>query len=958
MDKDRKYCILDEIKTELVRELVSTQEKEIKRLQAKYSEPEKKSRIAEYEVASVLDEECLTDDGQKFVMETFRPVLSDGRKLPVAVCIHGGAFIIEDRKYYRQQMRALASRGFLTYYFDYMQSDDISVRGQLRTICRILEVVSSRMNEDGADASRVLLAGDSSGAYLALYIAAMANSEKLRDAIGLDAPDIRFTALGLNSGAFYIDRCDPAGWFMSRFACSMSREDRKFEKYIDPENDEVIRNLPPVFLTTSRGDFMNRYTLSFHEALKKAGKRSHLVYCGSNDELFHAFQAIVPYHRVSIDVLDSMTEWFEEQVKEAKKEEKRLREEQKALERINTRIESGEIIEQKTWKFIMELNSYSEDRLDSVALADCKREYTYRKFFSMWDSYARVFSALGITGNNQARVAMIGTCAVEPITAMYALNMTGTSVSMVYFLDFNDSERWKSIISKEGITDIILNDVDAGLPLIRELVKEKESLGIRNIIMQHIPVVPGDLFSIEDAYAHRRKGQKIKKINGLLFMKELLEEYKDHPVSFTAEKNDDAAVIIHTSGTTSGIHKPVPLSDRGFNEAVARLLRDERFKNLRGRAVTSCAMDMSASYGLIDNIQLVLAFGGRLHVLPGKKPGPELLESFVENRANIAFCAGVMFEMLEKTPLSPDLSGIELLFIGGSYVSYDAKKRYDKYLSKCGLKTKGLIGYGLSEAGAACILSTEDRDDEAIGYPLPGIKVKIYDENEGRYYDPEDGPRTGVLHISSPSVSCGRIDDRVFFELEEIDGEKYLNTYDLVRVGEDGALYYAGRMNKFFVNNAGIRFDAGLVETAVSAEPGIEACGLAPEYNKILHDTVPVLYVQTVGDKKDELKIVKEALVNVFVRDGIIKDTNLPSICVITRNIPFNDMGKVDTYRLTDGEVKGKRLAVLPVKPDGQLMDIMLAPARKTEGPDAAFGIPEELEEEMKRTLAGFGEKR
>ena len=111
---------------------------------------------------------------------------------------------------------------------------------------------------------------------------------------------------------------------------------------------------------------------------------------------------------------------------------------------------------------------------------------------------------------------------------------------------------------------------------------------------------------------------------------------------------------------------------------------------------------------------------------------------------------------------------------------------------------------------------------------MDGIKIKLYDEDEKKFYDPGDGPRTGVMFMNTPSVSCGRIDDNVIFELEEIDGEKYLNTYDVVTVGEDGALFYTGRMNKFFVNNQGVRFDAGLVERAVSAQPGIESCGMVP----------------------------------------------------------------------------------------------------------------------------------
>ena len=48
---------------------------------------------------------------------------------------------------------------------------------------------------------------------------------------------------------------------------------------------------------------------------------------------------------------------------------------------INSRIESGEIIEQKSWKMIRELNSFSEERLNSIALESGKRTYTYRQMF-------------------------------------------------------------------------------------------------------------------------------------------------------------------------------------------------------------------------------------------------------------------------------------------------------------------------------------------------------------------------------------------------------------------------------------------------------------------------------------------------------------------------------------------------------------------------------------------------
>ncbi len=232
----------------------------------------------------------MTPDGQTFYMETFMPDATGSRKLPVIVDIHGGGFVREDRRYRRQYLKALASRGFLVFSFDYILSDDTSVTRELKDICSIIDVISGRLRDFRTDPERVYMTGDSAGAYLALYVAAMSRSEKLRDVIGCDGLALKFTALGLHSGMFYIDRCDLSGWVMDRFECSMSREEKEFRKYIDPECEEVITNLPPVFLSTSRGDFFNGYTLSFHEALKKAGKRTRLVYRGSS-ELIHSYAA-------------------------------------------------------------------------------------------------------------------------------------------------------------------------------------------------------------------------------------------------------------------------------------------------------------------------------------------------------------------------------------------------------------------------------------------------------------------------------------------------------------------------------------------------------------------------------------------------------------------------------------------------------------------------------------------
>ena len=98
---------------------------------------------------------------------------------------------------------------------------------------------------------------------------------------------------------------------------------------------------------------------------------------------------------------------------------------------VTERIENGEIANQKMWKFIKEINSASEERLGATAMISGGREYTYRQMFRLWERYAEVFSALEINEENHSRAAVIGNSSAEFVASIYALNMTGTSISMV-----------------------------------------------------------------------------------------------------------------------------------------------------------------------------------------------------------------------------------------------------------------------------------------------------------------------------------------------------------------------------------------------------------------------------------------------------------------------------------------------------------------------------------------------
>ena len=162
-------------------------------------------------------------------------------------------------------------------------------------------------------------------------------------------------------------------------------------------------------------------------------------------------------------------------------------------------------------------------------------------------------------------------------------------------------------------------------------------------------------------------------------------------------------------------------------------------------------------------------------------------------------------------------------------------------------------------------------------------------------------------------------------------------------------------MGCFFINNEGIKFNAGLIEVSLDSEPDIEECALVPDYSKELHDTIPALYVKAAKSGSDARRAVEKALYSVFVKDHKAEETNLPSKCVICEELPHNNSGKVDIYQIINDGLKGENYAIIAVRFDGAVKDVKLIPE------EAAMlnpgRLPEEMEEEFKRyTLPIFKE--
>lgn len=229
--------------------------------------------------------------------------------LPVVVFVHGGALVTGDRKTNRVFCQELARRGLVVYSVEYRLIDRTDAFGMVSDVCAALAAVRATAKRFGGDPGRVSLCGESAGAFLAIYAAAAGKSEALRQELGCEAYGLEITRLILLSGMIDTTSNDLIGLTYKKTLYLDRRADRAFMARIAPDNPELMSLLPPVFLVSSKADFLRGNTLNYARALQQNHHEHRLLYYSENQALTHAFPSLLPSLPESGEVIDAIRDW-------------------------------------------------------------------------------------------------------------------------------------------------------------------------------------------------------------------------------------------------------------------------------------------------------------------------------------------------------------------------------------------------------------------------------------------------------------------------------------------------------------------------------------------------------------------------------------------------------------------------------------------------------------------------
>lgn len=185
------------------------------------------------------------------------------KKMPVLIYIHGGGFVAGGKHYRTAIAKWLAVQGYFVVNVNYGLSPECVFPEQFKHLASAMNWVKRNQKNYNLDLEKVVVAGDSAGAYYASMLACISNSSKLQEKLKLSLP-FHFAGVILNCGLY-----DLKSVLNRRLAFDLNG--KIFEMYTGIKKEEVeqykykdycsplafvSKKFPPTFIIYSEKDVL------------------------------------------------------------------------------------------------------------------------------------------------------------------------------------------------------------------------------------------------------------------------------------------------------------------------------------------------------------------------------------------------------------------------------------------------------------------------------------------------------------------------------------------------------------------------------------------------------------------------------------------------------------------------------------------------------------------------------
>ena len=347
--------------------------------------------------------------------------------------------------------------------------------------------------------------------------------------------------------------------------------------------------------------------------------------------------------------------------------------------------------------------------------------------------------------------------------------------------------------------------------------------------------------------------------------------------------SDDLAAILYTSGTT-GRSKGAMLTHDNLASNALTLVDYWRFTD---KDVLIHALPIYHTHGLFVATNTLLLAGGTMLFLP--KLDADVILRLMPRATCMMGVPTFYTRLLAHAGLTQDATKHMRLFISGSA----------PLLAETHREWRGRTGhailerYGMTETNMNTSNPYDgDRVAGTVGFPLPGVSVRITDPDAGTPIAQGD---IGMIEVKGPNVFKGywRMPEKTAAEFRA-DG--FFITGDLGKIDERGYVHIVGR-GKDLVITGGFNVYPKEVEDEIDALPGVIESAVIGIAHPDFGEGVTAVIVREKNATIDE-KAVQGAL------EGRLAKFKQPKRVFFVDDLPRNTMGKVQKNVLRDTYAK------------------------------------------------------
>jgi malonyl-CoA/methylmalonyl-CoA synthetase len=361
----------------------------------------------------------------------------------------------------------------------------------------------------------------------------------------------------------------------------------------------------------------------------------------------------------------------------------------------------------------------------------------------------------------------------------------------------------------------------------------------------------------------------------------LSELARTMPSSFApvARDEEDLAAFLYTSGTT-GRSKGAMLTQKNLLSNALTLVEYWRFS---ADDVLLHALPIFHTHGLFVATNVTLAAGGSMIFLPKFD-----LDRIIELMPKATAMMGVptfYTRLLDDPRFTRDLAQHMRLFISGSaplladtHIAFEERTGH-----------RILERYGMTETNMNTSNPYEgERRAGTVGFPLPGVELKITDPDTGETLPAGE---VGQIEVRGPNVFKGywQMPEKTAAELRA-DG--FFITGDLGQIDADGYVTIVGR-NKDLIISGGYNIYPKEIELVLDAQPGVLESAVIGVPHPDFGETVLAVLVAEKGQSPD-LDAIDAA-----VKESLARFKH-PRKLIVVDELPRNTMGKVQKNVLRD----------------------------------------------------------